>query len=290
MRAFFGYHSDTNVLFSSKAVDPSRSPFMKKRLEVMVATNTMEEIIEYVKTLQLDDATFKITCINDAELEKMKKLSLPERRQIERKIGLEFKAEVDFEQPDHHFGVLNLHGRWYFGYYEKSEAVWHHHIQKPRSYSTALSTRLARAVVNIAVPDPAGLKVIDPCCGIGTVLVEALSMGIDIIGRDKNPLVTTGSRENIAYFGLKGNVQLGPISDVTDDYDVAIIDLPYNIYTHITSEQTFDIIRHARRIAKKAVIITIDSIDELIEAAGFTIVDRCIAKKSTFSREILVCS
>ena len=124
-------------------------------------------------------------------------------------------------------------------------------------YSTALSTRDARAVANIAVPNPSGVRVIDPCCGIGTVLVEALSMGIDIVGRDINPLVVGGSRENIAYFGLEGVVTLGPISDVVENYDVAIIDMPYNLFTHITADEQLDIVKQARRFAKKVVIVTI---------------------------------
>ncbi|WP_192892969.1 TRM11 family SAM-dependent methyltransferase [Planococcus salinus] len=68
---------------------------------------------------------------------------------------------------------------------------------------------MARAVANIAVSEPAGVKAIDPCCGIQTKLVEALSMGIDIVRRDINPIVIHGSRENIAYFGLTGKVDSG---------------------------------------------------------------------------------
>lgn len=97
-------------------------------------------------------------------------------------------------------------------------------------YSTALSTRVARAVANIAIPHPKGVRAIDPCCGIGTVLVEALSMGINIVGRDINPRVVLGSRKNIAHFELEGTVEIGPIAEVVDDYDVAIIDMPYNLY------------------------------------------------------------
>src|SRR5699024_12707447 len=78
---------------------------------------------------------------------------------------------------------------------------------------------MARAIANIAVPYPNGVTAIDPCCGIGNVLVEALSMEIDIVGRDINPLVTRGSRENIAYFGYTCDVTTGPIADVTDHYD-----------------------------------------------------------------------
>ncbi|MBS4176842.1 TRM11 family SAM-dependent methyltransferase [Lederbergia citrea] len=289
MRSFFGVDTHTNVLESSIAIDPSRSPFMKERLEVIFSGESLQEILKQVENINMNDSTFKVTCINDNDLETTKKLRLTDRRRIEREIGMVIEGEPDFEQPDHDFGILTLNGHWYFGKYRKSDAVWYRHIKKPRSYSIALSTRVARAVANIAVPNPHGVKAIDPCCGIGTVLVEALSMGIDIVGRDINPLVTTGSRENIAHFGLVGEVTLGPISDVSTNYDVAIIDLPYNIYSHTTSDQQLSILKHARRFAKKVVIITIETIDDMINEAGFEIVDRCVAKKGSFSRQIIVC-
>jgi len=72
------------------------------------------------------------------------------------------------------YGIIKLGGHWYFGNYTKSKAKWLDHMHKPKIYSIALSTRVARAIANIAVPDTNEITVIDPCCGIGTVLVEAL--------------------------------------------------------------------------------------------------------------------
>ena len=289
MRSFFGMDSSSNILKCSTPIDPTRSPFMKERMEVMYEGDSLDDILKQVENINLFESTFKVTCMNDSDLDTTKKLHLEERRKIEREIGLVIEGEPDFKQPDQAFAVVTLDGRWYFGKYQKSEAVWFRHIKKPRSYSTALSTRVARAVANIAVPNPQGIRAIDPCCGIGTVLVEALSMGIDIVGRDINPLVTTGSRENIAHFGYQGDVTLGPIADVSTNYDVAIIDMPYNLFTHITPEEQHSILQHARRFAKKVVVITIESIDEMIEDVGFKITDRCVAKKGTFTREIIIC-
>lgn len=289
MRSFFGIESSTNVLISSTEMEPSRSPFMKDRIEVIYKGDSLLSILEQVQHLDLLGATFKVVCLNNSILETTKKIKHEDRRRIEREIGLLIDGEADFEQPDHAFGVVKLGDQWYFGHYRKSEAVWFHHVIKPHSYSTALSTRVARAVANIAVPHPNGVRAIDPCCGIGTVLVEALSMGIDIEGRDINPLVTQGSRKNLAHFGLKGEVTLGPISDVSINYDVAIIDMPYNLFTHITAEEQFSILQHARRFANKVVVITIETIDQMIEEAGFKITDRGIAKKGSFSRQVIVC-
>ncbi len=114
-----------------------------------------------------------------------------------------------------------------------------------------LAHALQRSVANIAVPNPEGVRAIDPCCGIGTVVVEALSMGINIVGRDISPLVAIGARENIAHFGFDGTITKGPIEEITDNYDVAIIDMPYDLFTHATPENQLSILSSARRIAKR---------------------------------------
>ena len=41
---------------------------------------------------------------------------------------------------------------------------------------------MARALVNIATCDDKRLSIIDPCCGVGTVVIEALDLGFNIKG------------------------------------------------------------------------------------------------------------
>lgn len=289
MRAFFGFDTPSNILISPIAIDPSRSPFLKERLDVLCEDETLEGLYKQIECLENEDRTFKVLCLNSMDLGNTKKIGHADRRQIERNAGLRMPGEPDLTDPEIIYGIVYWNERWYFGDYKQSEAVWHQHQQKPHMYSTALGTRLARAVANIAVPFPEGVRAIDPCCGIGTVLVEALSMGIEIKGRDINPLVVWGSRKNIKHFGLEGDVAIGPIAAVADSYDVAIIDMPYNLFTHITDEGQLSILKEARRFTKKLIVVTIDTIDHMVKEAGFSITDRCVAKKGTFSRQILVC-
>lgn len=289
MRAFFGFDVSSNILKSTKEIAPSRSPFMKERLDVLYEGESVEQLAQFVEQLDLGETSFKVICLNKIDLDNTKKIGHSKRNEIERTIGLRIQGKPDLDNPEFIFGVVHLNDRWYFGKLILTEAIWFQHQKKPHMYSTALSTRVARAVANIAVPNPQGIRAIDPCCGIGTVLVEALSMGIQIEGRDINPLVVFGSRKNIDHFGLKGKVTIGPIAESEDNYDVAIIDMPYNLFTHITANDQLEIIKEARRITKKIVIVTIDTIDHMIEEAGFEIIDRCIAKKSTFSRQVLLC-
>src|SRR3954451_4163024 len=289
MRSFFGVDSKSNILESTLKIDPSRSPFIKERIDVIYEGNQLQDIMDQVKDIPLLESTFKVIFVKNGDLGESEKVGFKERRTIEREIGLNIPGEADLLNPKQIFGIMMVNGRWVFGKYFKNEAIWLRHQKKPHSYSTALSTRVARSVANIAVPNPTGIKAIDPCCGIGTVLVEALSMGIDIVGSDINPLILPGVRENMAYFGLAGEVSLRDIRNITDRYDVAIIDMPYNLCSVITPEEQWEMLQSARKFADKLVIITIEPIDSIIDRAGYEIVDRCIAKKGLFVRQVIVC-
>jgi tRNA G10 N-methylase Trm11 len=286
MRSFFGEDTESSVIESTLKIDPSRSPFMRGRMDVIIEGGQLEDLIEQVKKLELNGSTFKVMYVKVAGPEKV---NFEERRQIERKVGLQIPGEPELLNPDLLFGIMNVNKRWVFGEYHSSEAVWLNHQQKPHSYSTSLSTRVARAVANVAVPDPTGVRAIDPCCGIGTVVVEALSMGIDIVASDINPLILPGTRENIAHFGYATEVTFKDIRQVTGSYDVAIIDMPYNLCSVITPEEQLEMLQSTYRFANKVVIVTIEPIDSIIGKAGFEIADRCVVRKGTFEREIIVC-
>ncbi|WP_025786300.1 TRM11 family methyltransferase [Sporosarcina sp. D27] len=289
MRAFFNKDTHENFIFSETCIDPSRSPFMKERLDVLVTCNSIQEVADYVSTFTDDGQRFLIRCLNTMTLGETAKIAHPDRRKVERSIGMVMPGEADLFQPDILYGIVQIGQQFLFGNLTESISVWRQHVKKPEMYSTALSTRVARAVSNIAVPHTEGVKAIDPCCGIGNVLVEALSMGIDMDGRDINPLAVLGSRKNIEHFGLAGDVMHGPIEEAPGHYDSAVIDMPYNLYTHVTREQQASILQAARTLTDKLVIVTIESMDDLLIDAGFEIVDRCIAKKAHFEREIVVC-
>ncbi|WP_113926926.1 RsmD family RNA methyltransferase [Bacillus sp. P14.5] len=290
-RAFFGPEADSGYgpVVSSVKIDPSRSPFIRERISVLCKGESLEDLIVRLKELPEIKTSFKVVFIQEPDSLINEKTGFKERRKIERKVGLELKGEADLINPQLVFGVMEDKEGWIFGEYVKNEAVWLQHQWKPHSYSTALGTRVARSVVNIAVPDPAGKKVIDPCCGIGTVLIEALSMGIDISGSDINHLVIPGVKENMEYFGLQGEVERRDIRDVDGQYDAAIIDLPYNLCSVITVEDQLEMFQSARRFTKRLVVVTIENVDEVLAQAGFKIADRCVVTKGNFQREVLLC-
>jgi tRNA G10 N-methylase Trm11 len=288
LRTLFGDEPSKGYIESSLEIDPSRSPFIKQRVSLLFSGQSPTEIARQVVELQLNDATFKVIYI---ELESGHSLEhdFEQKRAIEREIGWSIHGKAEMRKPERVFAVMQSGPLWLFGECTSNQAVWLKHQKKPQNYSTALNTRVARAVTNIAIPNPQGVTAVDPCCGIGTVLIEALSMGIEIVGYDLNPLAVMGARSNLTYFGLQTTVTIGDMRTIEGSYDTAILDLPYNLCSVISSEDQLKMLQSARSFARRVVIITTEAIDQLIINAGFEILDRCLVKKGTFTRQIIVC-
>lgn len=284
LRTLFGIDPIDNYIVSERMIDPSRSPFLKMRVNIELIGDSVEQLAEKASAIDLKGSTFKVIYVQaDGSA------TYDERRTIEKIVGFQIRGKADMRNPQQLFGIAKIGGQWVLGDCSISEPVWLKHNDKPQHYSTALSTRVARAVANIAVPHPEGVKAIDPCCGIGTVLVEALSMGIDIIGYDINPLAVQGARMNLAHFHLPNVVAIGDVRTLTGSYDTAIIDMPYNLCSVITEGEQLEMLLSVRKLAGKAIVITTETIDAIIENAGFTIADRCVVNKGKFARHILVC-
>lgn len=287
MCAFFHQHND-EIIKTTIAIDPNRSPFLIGRLELLWESEDFKEIAEMTKKLNAQ-GTYKVQCLNNQDFGSTKKIPHEKRREIERELGINIIGEPDLHHPAIHYGILLFQNKWYFGIYEKSEPIWLQHVEKPNHFSTALNTKVARACINILAPFPDGKRYIDPCCGIGTVLIEGLSMGIDIQGRDIKPLVCKAARENLAYFQLDGKIVKGDIGEIQETYDGAIIDLPYNILTHTSQDALRHIFASARKIANHVLFISIEDVNDYLKESGFTVIDQCTVWKRHFKRQILLC-
>ncbi|MCJ7689660.1 MAG: SAM-dependent methyltransferase, partial [Clostridiaceae bacterium] len=133
-------------------------------------------------------------------------------------------------------------------------------------------------------------SIVDPCCGIGTVLIEAISMNLNIKGYEINAYIGKNAKTNLRYFGYEDVITIGDMHDIKEKFDVAIVDLPYNIFTQITPGEQLAIMESTRRIAEKMVIITFEDMVMQINSVGFHIDDRCTVSKGTFERHIFICS
>ncbi|MBQ3436523.1 methyltransferase domain-containing protein [Candidatus Saccharibacteria bacterium] len=66
-----------------------------------------------------------------------------------------------------------------------------------------LPPKLAQILINLCGPLKSGLVVLDPFCGTGVVLQEALLMGYSAYGTDISERMVEYSRKNMDFFGFK---------------------------------------------------------------------------------------
>lgn len=289
LRALFGKSGAPFGSFveTSVKIDPSRSPFISMRIDLLFTGESLEEITSAVNSLELGAATFKVLYIKHGD-----KIGYDEQRNLERQVGMNITGKAEMRHPDVTYGLLSSEGRWYFGICYASEAIWLKHKDKPQNYSTGLSTPVARALVNIAVPQPEGIKAIDPCCGMGNVLIEALSMGIDMIGQDINPLAIKGARINLRHFGYDDSalVSIGDMNEVEQYFDAAILDMPYNLCSVLPESERIKMLTSLRRFSERSVIVSSEALDSDISQAGLSVTDRCTITKGTFVRNVWLCN
>ncbi|AGF59479.1 TRM11 family SAM-dependent methyltransferase [Clostridium saccharoperbutylacetonicum] len=285
IKCLFGETLSEKYLFSDFYICPSRSPFIKEMISVVYEEDSLEQIMKNIIGDKLAYDNFKVcylrTEYGDIDYEeRLKSLS---------QIGFVITGEPEIHNPKIILGITRINGKWIFGKYEKNDYEWHIHDKKPYSYSNSLSVRVARALVNIAVRNNLELKLIDPCCGVGTVILEALSMEINVVGCELNMSIAENAKKNLKFYGYEDVITNGDMNEIEERYDVAIIDLPYGLFTPTTIEEQTALIRSARKISDRLVLVTFEDMDNYIMDAGFKIVDKSYVCKGKFKRYINVC-
>jgi predicted RNA methylase len=285
MKCLFHKEIEEKYFFSEKKINPSRSPYIKHRVSVMYCADSLEELMGKLQNNKVayNDFKFVYFKIEDSEL------GYDEWISSVGELGRSIDGSVDMVNPKIMLGATKVHGQWIFGELEKNDNHWQERNKKPNSNSHSLKTRAAKALVNIAVGDELNCTLIDPCCGVGTVVIEAISMQINVKGYEINSLIARKAEENLAFFGYENVITNGDMHEIKEHFDVAIVDIPYGLFTPITLEKQCDIIKTARRIADKLVIITFEDMDKALISEGFAIVDHCHVIKGNFIRTISIC-
>ncbi|MEN8075989.1 hypothetical protein ABFP60_03440 [Clostridioides difficile] len=286
MKSIFNKVPKEKYLFSQKNFNPSRSPFIKLKINIIYIKDTLKEIVDNIKEDKLCYDDFKVNYIKSEDGD----ISYKERLNAVKEIGFVVTGFPDIHNPKVELAITKVKDKWIFGELIKNDFKWQRHNDKPHSYSNAIPLRMARALVNIAIGDNENLKLIDPCCGVGTVVIEALDLGIDVKGYEISKAIACNARNNIEFLGYNRDIiTSGDMHTINEAFDVAIVDIPYGLYSPITLKEQVDIINTSRRIARKLVIITFEDMDNLIIAAGFKILDKCYMTKGSMKRQITIC-
>ena len=287
-KCIFNQEEENKQLFTSLKIDPSISAFIKKRLEVILCSSDYEALIHQIKEQNIRTDGFKVeylildgdTTGNKQRLNKLKD------------VGYSIDTYPDYHNPTIIYGLCYYEGVWYFGVLIKNSFDWLDHKKKPYSYSNSINMNIAKALVNIAVAAKQDQTLLDGCCGVGTIMLEACYAGVAIEGCDISWKTCNNARENLAHFSYLAEVYCSDIKDIRKRYDAVILDLPYNLFTSATDSEILNIINSSSQIADRLVIVSTSDITSLISVTGLCVSEHCSVSKrgkANFTRRIWVC-
>jgi len=287
-RQIFDKEVKDKLLFSDLKIDPSISAFIKNRFDIILSSDNYLGLIEKIKNKKIHFEGFKVEyLILDDD-----STSYDERLKKLRDVGFSINGKSEYYTPSIIYSICNYKGVWYFGVLTKNNGEWQKHKQKPYSFSNSICLKIGKTLVNLASKVDKNKKLLDSCCGVGTILLEACFSGFNIEGCEINVKPCHQTRENLAHYNYSANVYCSDIKDHHKKYDAAIIDLPYNLYSYSNDAISANIIESTAKLTSRMVIVSISDIETLIIKSGFKVVDYCTVEKrgkSTFQRKIWVC-
>ena len=150
-------------------------------------------------------------------------------KKIEEEIGKRISGRVNLEKPENIVRVA-VTKRIHVGielYDFKNENFEERKARNyPISYPITMHPRFIRAMINLARVKKED-KIIDPFCGIGTILIEAGLMNLIPFGSDISDRMIKACKVNLKKFGIEAKLGRYDISEIRGKYDAVITDPPY---------------------------------------------------------------
>ncbi|MEI8216187.1 MAG: SAM-dependent methyltransferase [Eubacteriales bacterium] len=288
VKSLFKDLMNEKVFFTNIKLDPSVSPYLRNRIEVLFSHTSFTELVGLLDNAELHATDFMVRYVKLYDQDPPFQM----RRSYCKQLGSIIHGEPLYISPKVIFGITFYKEMWYFGILKQNDITWKEHKYKPYSYSSSIDSNVAKALVNIAGNGDMNKRIIDPCCGVGTVLLEGVFSGYFIKGCEINRKVARAARGNLKHFNYDTQVITGDIKDIDEVFDASIIDLPYGNFNRTTQEELQFILKNAKRISKKIVLVSAKNITEEIQNENLSILEQCEVGKnenSDFIRYVWVC-
>jgi tRNA G10 N-methylase Trm11 len=82
------------------------------------------------------------------------------------------------------------------------------------------------------------------------VVIEALDLGVNVKGYELNELIAENAQRNLEFFGFDNVIEQKDMHTIEEKFDVAIIDMPYGIFTPTTTEKQNELIKSVAKFAR----------------------------------------
>jgi len=261
LRALTGGFSYGPVGWAQAGADIGRAAFVAAAARLLAAGADFAGMMAAAAKLDLAVERFRVT------VHKRGGRFGPSSQTVERAVADLVVGRPDLSRPAQVFLVVATQGQWLLGALVSSyDKTWRDHAARPFQYSSALPPRFARALVNLVVRP--GDRLLDPCCGVGTVLVEAATIGARACGWEINPRVAFHARANLRHHALDATVTCGDGTQVAGRFDGAVLDLPYGHSSGKDAALCRKLVAHAAEHARLLAVVAEAPMDRFLEDLG----------------------
>lgn len=274
--ALFNRENEGNHLLCDIYVPVDNSVYIKDALKIICRHPSLECLLRYLKEENVTYDDYKVVYLKD----KGNPCDYQKSLDMTRQVGTAISGCANMNNPKTTIAITFINGEYIVGELSHGQESWKKFLKKPHTFCNGLDLRMCKTLINLATGNNPGVTVVDPCCGMGAVVLEGLNQGVDIVGFDISRTNSYKARLNLEHFGYDGRlIARQAISDLRIRKDVAIIDLPYNLYTPITREEQEEIILSGLKIAPKLILVAHDDYDEWFKSQGIEIRRKMTVKK-----------
>ncbi len=277
--ALTGAEPQGRIAYAPAAYDISRAAYVRFCIHIEAFGETLEELIADCLARCIAYQRFRLEFVRPPP-----KAPVPKTETIVR-VANAITGRPDLSHPAVELAIVATSKAWHLGrIISVSRSPWLQGMQRPVHFSSALPQRLARALVNlVAAP---GDTLIDPCCGIGTVLMEALHAGVVAVGCDINARLLQGVAQNLRHLGLPVRLFQGDARQLAGRFAAGVMDLPYgrNLPRDVASYE--NLIAPLWRATKRMALVAAQPLDNILQKIGCAIVRRASVPKGRLVRHI----
>ena len=281
---FGGVPDDDGVARVRSTNRIGRAAFAQTAIEVMAHVPTFTELVDAVADMSFEAERFRIDLHDPSD-----RVGL-ESAQVAAHLADVIPFGPDLRDPLHHFMVVAAgDGVWFGRVTGRTDAGHRAHEDKPWTTSSSLDPRFSRGLVNL-VPD--ARSIIDPCCGAGSIVLEAASLGLGAIGVDHKNAMAGMTRENFAHFGYDSRagcrVERADARTIQGlAADAVVTDLPYGHAIERDEGAVRGILERCRDFAPFGVFVAQHDITDWLVEAGHRVDSvHTVEKRRGFTRHI----
>lgn len=254
-----------------------RGAYVQQGLRTIAAATSFDELISAVAAAEFDAHRFRIDIHDPFRLAEWPTADMS----MMLADGIPFGP--DLKHPVRRFVVTVAPESFRFAeVVAQSDHSYRAHDDKPWTTSSSLTSQFARALVNLA---PEARSIVDPCCGAGSIVLEAASLGLDAFGADWKPAMVGMTTKNLEHFGYVPSVAKADSRKTMESADAVVTDLPYG--QAITRDEAVvrAILERAAETAPLGVFVAHGDITDWLTDAGYGEVEIVpVLKRKRFTR------